>query len=132
MQITLCYKEYPCKLNLSACKYFYEKTGKDINHVLMKFIASSSSQQKETLLDRFERLFSVESAQTIAYLFHAVTREQNSCLQLHEIEDAMFRVGWIPNNDEDSELCQPWPYVVLDLATQVSDYYAVTKKKADS
>jgi len=98
----------------------------------MRFIASAPPIENETLLGRFERLFSVESAQTVAYLIHAVTREENSCVQLHEIEDAMFRVGWIPNNDEDSELCQPWPYVVLDLATQVNEYYASTKKKADS
>lgn len=129
--IKLCYKTYEYKLNLAACKYFHEKTGKDIQYVLLSFLESCRSSEKMDYIDRLSLFHSVLSFKDASILFYALIKEVNSSIPLSEIEDAMFRVSWIPSKADDAELCQPWPLVLVDLSAQISNYYAdLDKKKA--
>jgi hypothetical protein len=76
----------------------------------------------------FHGLISFKEA---SFLFYSLIKETDKSIPLCEIEDAMFRVSWIPATVDDAELCQPWPLVIVDLATQVSSYYSeLDKKKA--
>ena len=78
--------------------------------------------------NRLTQLFGLESFFVVAKLFHCVIKQEQKDIPLAEIEDAMFRVGWMPT-DEDSDLCNPWPLVVVSVATEVSAYYSELDKK---
>ena len=129
--IKLCYKAYEYKLSLGACKYFSEKTGKDLQYNLMLFLEACRSSQKMEYTKRLSLFHEIMSFKDAAILFYALIKDVDQSIPLCEIEDAMFRVSWIPAVTDDAELCQPWPLVMVDLATQVSAYYAeLDKKKA--
>ena len=129
--IKLCYKEYDFKLNLDACKYFSEKTGKDLNSCLMGYLQACQDTVGMPMLERLKFFFDVEKFPVMAVAFHAVIKQKQNNVPLSEIEDAMFRVNWLPN-ETDSDMCEPWALVAVDLATQVSEYYSLMdKKKAD-
>ena len=128
MTIKLCYKEYSYKLNLAACKSFYEQTEKDLNYTLLRFLDACRSSGSESTENRLTQLFGLESFSVVAKLLHCMIKQEQKDIPLAEIEDAMFRVGWMPT-DDDSDLCNPWPLVVVSVATEVSDYYAALDKK---
>jgi len=130
--IKLCYKEYPYKINLSACKVFYEQTGKDLTYTLMRYLQACRDTAKMDTLKRLEYFFGLEKFDVMAKAFHCLIKQENKSIPLAEIEDAMFRVNWLPN-EEDSNLCEPWPLVAVELAAEINDYYSqMSKKKVDS
>lgn len=132
--IKLCYKEYDYKVNLAACKSFYEQTGTDLQHTLLMYLdACQKSRDQEGVLERMAMFHNVCTFDKATKLIHCLIKQEDKSIPLAEIEDAMFRVSWTPT-DQDGELCQPWPLVMLDLATQVNDYFAdnLPKKKADT
>ena len=57
-----------------------------------------------------------------AKAIHALVKQENKNIPLAEIEDAMFRVSWLPT-DDDSGMKEPWPIVMVDIATQVNKYF---------
>ena len=131
--IKLCYKEYGYKVTLSACKSFYEQTGTDLQHTLLMYLDACHQSAGQGLLERMATFHNVCSFDKAAKLIHCLIKQDDKSISIAEIEDAMFRVSWTPT-DQDSELCQPWPLVMLDIATQVNDYFAenLPKKKADT
>jgi hypothetical protein len=128
MKLSLCYKEYDYKLNLAACKSFYEQTGKDLNYTLLRFLDSCRSGASNDTSSRLQSLFGLESFAVIAKLLHCLIVQEDKSIPLIEIEDAMFRVGWMPT-DEDGAMAEPWPLVVAMVATDISGYYSVLDKK---
>ena len=128
MKITLCYKEYQCKLNLAACKSFYEQTGKDLNHTLLRYLELCRDTEEKSTMVRMREMFGLESFDVIAKLLTCVINQKDESIPLAEIEDSMFRVGWMPS-DNDTGMCNPWPLVVTQLASDVSGYYAALDKK---
>jgi hypothetical protein len=129
MKIKLCYKEYHCKLNLNAQKKFYEQTKLDISYTLLRYLEACQITKGKSALDRLTYFHSIESFENISVLFKCVIDEESK-VDIEEIQDAMFRVSWIPS-DRDDDLSEPWPLVVVELATQVNDYFAeLSKKKA--
>jgi hypothetical protein len=118
-------------MNLAACKSFYEQTGKDLTYVLMRYLEACRETVGQGPLERLKYFFGLEPAEDISKLFHCLIKQENKNIPLAEIQDAMFRVSWIPT-DEDGDMCEPWPLVVVDLATQVNEYFSqLDKKKAD-
>lgn len=128
MKISLCYKEYDLKLNLAACKAFYEQTGKDLNYTLLRYLEVCRDGENQPTLVRLRTLFGVESFDVVAKMLTCMINQENDSIPLAEIEDGMFRVGWMPS-DEDGGMCNPWPLVVTKLANDVSEYYAALDKK---
>ena len=129
--IKLCYKTYDYKLNLSACKYFYDKTGLDLQYTLMSFIDACRTSAKMDYIERLSIFHGLMPFKDASVLFYSLIKEVDQSIPLCEIEDAMFRVSWLPSKVDDADLCQPWPLVMVDLATQISDYYSeLDKKKA--
>lgn len=128
--IKLCYKEYDYKLNLSACKSFYEQTGKDLTYVLMRYLEACRDTVEMQSIERLRHFFGLEPFEDISKLFHCLIKQENKNIPLAEIQDAMYRVSWMPT-DDDGDMCEPWPLVVVDLAVKVNEYYAqLDKKKA--
>lgn len=129
--IKLCYKTYEYKINLAACKYFHEKTGLDLQCTLMSFLQACRESEKMDYTDRLSVFHNVMSFKDAAILFYSLIKQENDSVPLAEIEDSMFRVSWIASKADDADLCQPWPLVIVDLATQISQYYSeLDKKKA--
>ena len=128
MEIKLCFKTYGCKLNLAACKLFHEQTGKDLNYLLMCYLELFRQNTALGTTERLKEAFGMESFDVIAKLFHCLIVQEDKSIPLAEVEDAMFRVGWMPT-DSDGDMCEPWPMVVTQLATDVSSYYAELDKK---
>lgn len=131
--IKLCYKEYDYKVNLAACKSFYEQTGTDLQHTLLLYLGACNKSMGQELIERMATFHNVCSFDKAAKLIHCLIKQKDTSIPLAEIEDAMFRVSWTPT-DQDSDLCQPWPLVMIDIATQINDYFAdnLPKKKADT
>lgn len=131
--IKLCYKEYDFKVNLAACKSFYEQTGTDLQHTLLLYLDAMQKARGMDLTEHLASIHGVCSFDVAAKLIHCLVRQSDKSIPLEEIEDAMFRVSWTPSETEDG-LCQPWPLVMVDIATQVNQYFAdnLPKKKADT
>jgi hypothetical protein len=131
--IKLCYKEYDFKVNLAACKSFYEQTGTDLQHTLLLYLDANVKSVGQGLLERMTTYHGVCKFDIAAKLMHCLIKQKHDGIPLAEIEDAMFRVSWTPT-EQTTELCEPWPLVMLGLATQVNDYFAdnLPKKKADT
>ena len=128
MQISLAYKKYNLKLNLAACKAFYEQTGKDLNYTLLRYLEACRDGSEQSTIVRLRVLFGVESFDVVAKMLTCMINQENDSIPLAEIEDAMFRVGWMPS-DDDTGMSNPWPLVVTKLANDVSEYYAAMDKK---
>ena len=128
MDFNLCYKQYSYKINLAACKSFYEQTGKDLNYTLLRYLEACRETVGLEAVPRLRHFFGLEDFDVIAKLFYCLIKQEQKDIPLAEIEDAMFRVGWMPT-DEDGDMCEPWPMVVIAIATQVSEYYSKLDKK---
>ncbi|MBL4941127.1 MAG: hypothetical protein JKY81_05620 [Colwellia sp.] len=128
MEIKLCFKTYSCKLNLAACKSFHEQTGKDLNYLLMCYLDLFRQNAALGTTERLKEAFGMESFDVVAKLFHCLIVQEDKSIPLAEIEDGMFRVGWMPT-DMDTDMCEPWAMVITQLANDVSSYYAELDKK---
>ena len=123
MEIKLCYKTYPFKIDLSACKSFYDATGEDLQYLLLKYIDVCRSTTEKDLISRMSAFLAVCSFEVAAQAIHALVRTENKSIPLDEIRDGMFRVSWLPSDRVD-DLSEPWSMVMLTIATQVNEYFA--------
>lgn len=132
--IKLCYKEYDWKLSNGACKYFFEKTGKDLNGFFASYIVASLNLPKNiSVFERMEIFRSLHSRDDASKAFYCVIDASKDGISLAEIEDATFRVGWMLN-DRPDDLSEPWPLEMLRLSFDINDYMSnnIPKKKADT
>ena len=130
--IKLCYKEYEYKITLGACKYFYEQTGKDLQHSLLLYLEACTTSRDMESISRLRYFHGLLSFKDASILFYSVIKQEAKGASLAEIQDAMYRVSWMPTESEDG-LCEPWPLVMLELATEANTYFSeIAKKKADT
>ena len=122
MEINLCYKTYPFKISLAACKQFAEQSGTDLQYALLKYIEATADTKGMGAIERMAYLQSIFTFDIASKLLHSLIKQENKNIPLVEIQDAMFKVSWLPTED-DSVLCQPWPLVMIDVATQVNTYF---------
>jgi len=133
MEIKLCYKTYPFKISLAACKAFYDATGEDLQYILLKYIEASMDTKGLALLPRTAAFLAVVKFEVAAQAIFALVRTENKSIPLDEIRDGMFRVSWLPS-DRTDELSEPWPMVMLGIAVQVNKYFEqnIPVKKKDT
>lgn len=131
MVIWLGYKEYPYKMSLAAIKQFKDATGLDLWHTLLCYINAYRKTSGISLLEQMEQLTAVCDFATTAKLFHCLIKQENKSIPLSEIEDAMFRVGW-RSNDEDDEKSRPYPLIAVLLAFDIDNAFCevINKKKS--
>lgn len=132
MEIKLCYKKYPFKISLASCKAFYDATGEDLQYVLLKYIEACSDTVGLKLVARMNAFLKICKFEIAAQAIHVLVKTESDTVSLDEIRDGMFRVGWLPSDRPDI-LSEPWPYVMIDIANQVNEYYTKNmpvKKKA--
>ena len=124
----LCYKEYPCKMSLGAMKQFKQATGKDLWCTLLQFMECYALSEGEATLLRMRKLYEVIDFETAAQLFHALIRAENKSIPLDEIEDAMFKVGWLPT-ERPGDMSEPWPFVLVPLAHEINKQFETDAKE---
>jgi hypothetical protein len=131
--IKLCYKEYPYKMSLKACKVFFDQTGLDLQTVLMKYIVACSSTKGLTPMGRLVHFSELYTRDIAARALHALISQEKDGISLDEIDDATYRVGWAVNEREDN-YSEPWPIVMLQVALEINDYFgeAANVKKSDT
>ena len=128
--IKLCYKEYDYKITLGACKYFFEQTGKDLQHSLLLYLEACTTSRDMEMISRLRLFHGLLSFKDASVLFYAVIKQASDGVSLQEIQDSMYRVSWMPTESEDG-LCEPWPLVMLELSTSANKYFSeLSKKKA--
>jgi hypothetical protein len=131
--IKLCYKEYSYKMSLKACKVFFEQTGLDLQTVFMRYIVACAESKDDSVMARMVRMSEIYTRNIACKALHAVISQEDKSIPLAEIEDATYRVSWMPNEKED-DISEPWPMVMLDLALQINEYFAsgLSVKKTDT
>ena len=131
--IKLCYKEYPFKISLNACKVFHDQTKLDLQTVFMEYIAHCHKTTEMELTSRLVSFSNLYTRDIACKALHAIIDAASDGIPLSEIEDATFRVSWIANVRDD-DISEPWPMVMLDAALQINDYFAsnVQIKKTDT
>lgn len=115
--IKLCYKEYPVKMSLGAMKQFKQATGKDLWFCLLQFLESFHREKEHGALHLCKSLYGIMDFETASHAFHALINGDGGKTPLIEIEDAMFRVGWLPTDDE-GDFREPWPLIMVQMATE--------------
>ena len=131
--IKLCYKEYPFKMNLKACKAFYDDTGLDLQTVFMKYIAACSATSEMTLVERLVYFSELYSREIATKALHALIKQEMDGVSLAELEDATYRVGWLQSERND-DISEPWPFVMLTTALDINEYFSggADAKKTDT
>lgn len=135
MKQTLCFIEYPFKMSLAAKKQFKDITGLDLWNTLLKYLTAFRRSEGLQSFERLEVLTGVCDFLTASELLHALFIQENSCVSLEEIQDAMAMVEGRPLED-DSDKCLPWVMVMVLIALDVDSYQQKNlkefcKKKAD-
>lgn len=133
MIINLCYKPYEFKISLAACKAFFDATGKDLQCTLLNYLQACQDSQGMDIVARMAYFHKVCDFETASHAIYSLVRTENKNIPLAEIQDGMFRVSWLPSDRAD-ELSEPWPLVMLDIATQINDYFSenMPVKKKDT
>ncbi len=123
MRFTLCYKEYPFKMTLGAMKQFKSATGKDLWHTLIAFLDDWMKSEQESTLTRCRGVYNTVDFATAAELFHALVKAEDKSIPIAEIEDGMFRVGWLPVDIENPSV-NPYPLILVSIAHQINEEFS--------
>lgn len=129
--IKLAYQEYGFKMSLDAIKTFKENTGKDLWFTLLRYIEemSNAKSQNLTTLQTMVKIHSISDFETGAMALRSLLRTRNGDpVSIDDIEDGMFRVGWMPSDDG---MTQPWPLVMYQIAIGVHDQFKEDAKKKE-
>ena len=107
--IKLCYKSYPYKMTLGSMRHFNKQTGKDLWSLMMDFMLTFLATSEDPVMERMAKLYRICDFETASIAIHSLVRVENKNIPIEEIQDAMFRVGWMPVQDDESEMIEPWP-----------------------
>ena len=132
--IKLCYKEYEWKASNEACKTFFDKTGLDLQTVFGDYIAACMSMQEGTgLFEQMQIYAKLYSRKTASIALHSIIKAVEKSIPIDEIYDATYKVGWVIS-DRPDDLSEPWPFVMLNAALEINEYFNANvpkKKEAD-
>ena len=127
--ISLCYKQYPYKMSLAAMKQFKQATGKDLWCTLIQFLECWHDSAGKSQLTRARKAYEVVDFETASHVFHSLIQAEDKSIPLIEIEDAMFKVGWLPN-DHTGNMSDPYPLVLVALGHAINKQFEVDANAA--
>jgi len=121
--IKLCYKEYDYRLTAGAKKYFYDKTELDLATVFTDYIVAFINKRQDAgAFEQMQNYAKLHSRKTASLALYAIIKECDKNIPLEEIYDATCRVDWILS-DRPDDLSEPWPFVMLNTALEINDYF---------
>ena len=129
--IKLCYKEYDWKVTTGACERFQSKTGLDLKYVFGDYIQACIEMEKgASPFIQMQIYAKLHTEKTAVLALHSIIKARDSSIPLDEVADAASRVGWLVSERPD-DLSEPWPFVMLNTALQINEYYSnnIPKKK---
>lgn len=103
-------------------KQFKQATGKDLWCTLLQFMEAFADTKDASLVARMRKLYEVVDFETASHIFYSLIRAEDTSIPLQEIEDAMFRVGWLPT-DRPGDMSEPWPFVLVPLAHEINKQF---------
>ena len=118
----LCYKHYPYKMSLAAMKQFKQATGKDLWCTLLQFLECWNDSKGDSPLTRCRKAYELVDFETASHVFHSMIQAEDKSIPLVEIEDAMFRLGWLPN-ERDGNMSDPWVLVMVKLGHEINKQF---------
>lgn len=120
--IKLCYKKYKWKISQGACRSFKEKTNKDLFGFFASYItASLSLPDMISDFEQCEVFRNLHDRDDACQALHCIISEASDGIPIEEIEDATYRVSWMPTDRPDS-LSEPWPMVMREVAFEINEY----------
>ncbi len=117
--IKLCYQKYETSVTLAAHREFLKRQGQSLGYYIGKTIIASASAQGAPLLQHMNTIVEAVPFGVALDMFDVITDKDVS---KEELEDAMFRVDWIPT-ERDGDMSEPWPFVLATLAGEYSEIY---------
>ena len=113
-------------MSIAAMKQFKQATGKDLWFTLLSFQAEYQQLRltEQSTLGLMTKLFGLCDFFDAAECLHALIKghEDNKSIPLQEIQDAMYRVGWMPS-DRSDDMSDPWPLVLVAAALEIDDQF---------
>lgn len=109
-------------MSLGAMKQFKQATGKDLWCTLLQFMERYALTKDESIVSRMKKLYETVDFETASHLFHSLIRAEDNSIPLIEIEDAMFKVGWLPT-ERDGDMSEPWPLVLVVIAHEINKQF---------
>ncbi len=95
---------------------FKKATGKDTWFTLVSILNAYLKAKDKNVLDMLLDVMGACDFDSAAQLFYSAIKQGESGTSLDEIRDGMQRVGYRPVEREDSDMCQPWPLLLIVLA----------------
>ena len=117
-------------MTLGAMKQFKTSANLDLWGLLLTFIDIQSKTKELPLVERMRKLYEICDYEIASFAIHALIEDQS--IPLEEVQDGMFRVGWLPTLRE-GDWSEPWPLVLVFAAIEVDKQLSEIepKKKAD-
>lgn len=117
-------------MSLKAMRQFKTATGKDLWYVLIHAFETYLKHADKPVLTLLRELYGCVDFETASHALHCLIQAEDKTIELEQVQDAMMRVGWRPIEDEDSEMRQPYPLVLVQAAQLIdSQLTEVIKKK---
>ena len=120
-------------MNLSAMKKFKSATGRDLWFTLVSFLECYTENIDKPVLTLMKSLYECIDFETASHVLHVLAQEEDKFIELEQIQDSMFRVGWRPVSDENSDFIQPYPLILTAIANDIDKQFseAINVKKKE-
>ncbi len=89
MENKLCYRAYPFKISLAACRTFYDATGQDLQYLLLQYIDVCRKTVENDLISRMSAFLNICKFEVAAQAIHALVQTEDKFIPLDEIRDGM-------------------------------------------
>lgn len=106
-------------MSLQAMREYKRATNKDLWFTLVSILEVYVANIDEPILSLLKALYNEVDFEDASHAIHALIRAEDKSIELEQVQDAMFRVGWRPVESEDSEFRQPYPIVLVQMAKMV-------------
>ena len=129
MEFDLFYKKYPYKVSWDAKRQFKRETGRGLWSTIqgiLPIIQANNELGTDAVLREIGNFIDDVDG---AILLWVLAKQMNSTLQLSEVSDAIERSGW-RSVEDDTEMAQPYTYVLYKIMHQLDEHYELEAKKA--
>ena len=124
--IKLCYQEYETSVTLASHREFLKRNGQSLGYYIGKALIAASSARGLDIVEQMQVIKEAVPFGVALDIFDVITDKEVS---KDELEDAMFRVDWLPT-DREGDMAEPWTFVLANFATEYSEIYKdITVKK---
>lgn len=104
-------------MTLASMRQFKQATDKDLWFTLISFLDTYMRHEDDHPVTLMRKLYETVDFETASHVFHCLAKQEDSSIELEQLQDAMFRAGWRPT--DEGEYGQPWPLIMIQIATDI-------------